>query len=174
MQDMHRLLCAGVCLTMGGCFWSPPEIPPEIAAVLAEPAFSEAADVTHQGNLEDLEGCWGSLRVIGRSTDVVFHKFADPDIRAVIYATWPWPGVIVEEGVYGKLDDGKSILLTITNSQTSEPETGALEPLPSVPAGGYLPRNYEVPLDGERMKIWNPGVDAEQYDGTFWRFEVCP
>ena len=168
-------MCAGVCLIVRGCFWSPPEIPPEIAAVLADPAFSEAADVTRQGNLDDLEGRWGSFRVIDGSTDGVFHEFADPDFRTVIYVTWPWPGVIVEEGVYGKVDDGKSILLVTTNTQTSEPETGELEPLPSVPDGGYPPRDYEVSLDGDRMKIWNPVIlDVEQYDGAFWRFEVCP
>ena len=172
MRCKHQLICVGLCLFVGGCVWQTPDPPKEIAAVLADSSFSEVVEVTHQGNLDGLEGCWGSYRVIDGWTDAVFYRFTDEGFRWVLHSTFPFPSVMVYEGpAYEKGVDGQTVVVTVTELRGSDPLTGGWEDL-SFGREGTI--TFEISLDGDRMEIWNPDVDAEQYEGTFWRFDECP
>lgn len=172
MQGKYRLVCLGLCLGLGGCLWQTPELPKEIAAVLADSAFSKVVAVTHQGNLDSLDGCWGSYRVIDGWTDAVFFRFTDEGFRWVLYATFPFPVVMVYEGpAYEKGVDGQTVLVTVTELRGFDPFTGEWDDL-SFDREGTIA--FEISLDGDSMEIWEADVDAEQYEGTFWRFDECP
>ena len=191
MRGKHRLVCVGLCLFVGGCVWETPEPPKEIAAVLADSSFSEVAEVTHQGNLDGLEGCWGHHRVDeGGWTDAFFYCFGDRSFRKVTYTTDSGEyikdsGIPLSpfnitvsyfyEGTYEKGADGNSVVVTVTDFglESSHP-TGQTASAPPLPGGQYT-EDYEICLDGDRMQIWNRSLDPEDYDeGTLWRFDECP
>ena len=172
MRGEYRLICMGLCLFVGGCVWETPELPKEIAAVLADSSFSEVVEVTHQGSLDGLEGCWGSYRVIEGWTDAVFYRFGDDGFRWLLHSTFPFPSVMVYEGPEcEKGADGKTVVVTVTELRGLNLLTGDWDDLSFGHEGTIT---FEVSLDGDRMEIRRPDVDAEQYEGTFWRFDECP
>ncbi len=168
-------------LLCGGCgLWVQPEIPSELSAVLDNPEFAETADVVHKGSLDDLEGCWGSYGTNGVLTDAVFHRLDSGSISSVWYSSYQWFGVIGmvygEEGDY-EIAGADTITVTITRMYGSDPETGLLtdvELMEGDEEDTTVVRNYEIALDGDSMTIYAPDVNAQQYEGTFWRFAECP
>lgn len=65
---LRLMVAMGLLLLVGGCgrfVYVAPETPAEIAGVLGGPQFSEVEEIAQEGNLDNLDGCWGSYRVEG-------------------------------------------------------------------------------------------------------------
>lgn len=176
---MRLTVAMGLLLLGAGCtnfVYVAPEVPEEIEAVLGDPQFSEVAEITHEGNLDNLDGCWGSYRVEDGQTDALFYQFSGEDFRLVMYMNvstrlGDLAVVGIEEGTFAVTGDD-SFTATITQAWGSDPATGELESMP--PPDGEFSQSYEATLDGDRMEMFVTDVEAEQYTGTFWRFEECP
>ena len=170
---MKYLSTLTICLSsllLGGC--TEAVVPPELRAVLDDPSFSKTAEVIHQGNLENLAGCWGSFRVVDGWTDAVFVQYGED-------GTWTYmmfssfkgiEFVAVEQGTYEILD-GDTVRVEFIGGSATDPYTGALVPDESMPT---FERQYKVSLQNSAMEFFAPAVDAPQYDETLWRFEICP
>ena len=167
---MRWIVIIGLLLIVPGCV--NPAIPPELQAVLDDPAFSEVADVVHEGNLDGLPGCWGSYETDdGIETYGEFVEFSEDEWQHMMY--WSLHGVgmvVVEEGTY-TVEDENTVTVVIEREWVSDPYTGKL--MPEHPEDTRSV-HYEVTLQGDRMNFFVPGVEADQYEGTFWRFSECP
>ena len=156
-----------------GC--TDPVIPPELKAVLDDPAtFSETADVNHEGNLDGLPGCWGSYYESGDGIETYaeYVEFGQDDWRHIMYLRLYCVALVgVEEGTY-TVEDENTVSVTIDGIWSSDRATGELilDDYLEYP----LTPDYDVTLEGNRMTFLVPGVEADQYDGTFWRFSECP
>ena len=170
---MKRILIVGLLLIVPGCV--DPVIPPELKAVLDDPAaFSETAEVVHEGNLDGLPGCWGSYYETNDGIEVYaqFVEFGEDQWQNMMY--WSLYGVAlvgVEEGVY-TVEDNHTVSVVIDGMWASDRATGELvfEDYVEYP----LTPKYDVTLEGDRMTFIVPGVEADQYEGTFLRFSECP
>ena len=169
---MRWIVIIGLLLIVSGC--TDPVLPPELKAVLDDPAFSEVGEVVHQGSLDGLPGCWGSYYETddGIETYAEFVEFGEDTWRHVMYGTLYGVGMVsVEEGAY-TVEDDTTVSIVIDQIWSSDPDTGDLI------LKDYLDypktRNYEVSLQGDRMTLFVTGLDADQYEGTYWRFAECP
>ena len=168
---MRWMWIIGLLLIVPGCV--DPVIPPELQAVLDDPAFSKTEEVVHEGNLDGLPGCWGSYDEWDDG-DVYagFVEFGEDEWKHSAYWTLFGVGIVsVEEGPY-TVEDASTVSVVIDQHWGSDIDTGELVLSDyEYPLG---PRSYEVSLQGDRMTMYVPGLDADQYEGTYWRFSECP
>lgn len=167
---MRWILMVSLLVIVPGCV--DPVIPDELKAVLDDPAFSEAAEVVHEGNLDGLPGCWGSYYETDDSTEAYaqFVEFGGTWRYMAYVSHSPAKLVLIREGTY-TVQDENTVTIVIDAEWVSDPSTGELSLLPREEP---LSWDYQVSLQGDRMILFSPGVEAEQYDGTFWRFSGCP
>ena len=171
---MKRILIVGLLLIVPGCV--DPVIPDELKAVLDDQAaFSETAEVVHEGNLDGLPGCWGSYLETddGIEAYAEFVEFGQDEWRHEMYwRVYSAATVLVEEGVY-TLEDETTVRVVINNAWGSDPYTGEL--VPDVSAEYPMIRQYRhVSLEGDRMSLFPPEAEEYLYNGTYWRFSECP
>ena len=170
-----------VCLLLAvpGCV--DPVVPDELKAVLDDPSFSEVPDVTHQGDLDSLEGCWGSYWVTTdetsgeRTSDAMFMRFGEDGTwtNMALITALGLTFVVVEGGTFTVLDEN-TVGVVIETTLATAPYTGELV---SADEGGGRTREHELKLEGDAMAIVVPDTDTDAetpYDVAFRRFETCP
>ena len=165
--------CPGVSLLFPDI--EPPEMSQTIESIYDHPEdFVATPVVEHQGSLETLEGCWGSMEVDVVGFDVLFFQLEND---AVTWETYLHNDMgilgkyilyIRREGTAFIQDDLLvvsivSVYVDALGNQTTEEFDPPWE------------RTYKVRLDGDTMEYnyWPVADEIPQYEGVFHRMS-CP
>ena len=169
--------CSGVSLLFPDI--EPPEMSQGLKSIYDHPEdFVATPVVEHQGSLETLEDCWGSMEVDVEGFNVLFFQLENDAVTWEMYqhtdmGIWGYSIYVREEGTAFIQDD--LLVVSIVSdyvdglgNQTTEEFDPPWE------------RTYQVRLDGDTMEYsmiesyGHPlGDEVPQYEGVFHRMS-CP